>query len=362
MPDPAPAPAPVDDLLRALVEREGSDLHLLDGQPPKARVHGVLAPLDEAAAGDGLPAVAELVAPVLAARHRTKFERDGETDLAYEVAGTGRFRVNVFRHHHGAGAVFRVIPQDIPELADLNIPEEVERFTKLRSGLVLVTGPTGSGKSSTLAAILHAINRRESRHVVTVEDPIEFLHRDLASTFTQREVGRDTESFAAALRSAARQAPDLVLIGEMRDRETIHLALTLAEMGMLVFSTLHTNSAGRTIDRIVEVFPDEQQGQVRAMVAGSLQGALSQILCRRVDEEGRIPATELLFTSNALRAVIREGASHKIESMLQAGRAEGMHRMDDSLFRLASDGVIAGEEAYRKASDKGRFQRFTQSV
>ncbi len=375
----------IDDLLRELVKRGGSDLHLLDGQAPKGRIHGVLEPLSSAPAPQGTtaypepdpappsppspathfpsdaPPVADLVAPILAPRHRARFESDGEADLAYDVADVGRFRVNVFRHHFGVGAVFRVIPRQIPELADLSIPAEVERFTTMRSGLVLVTGPTGSGKSSTLAAILHAINQRERRHIVTIEDPIEFMHDDLESTFTQREVGRDTDSFAAALRSAARQAPDLVLLGEMRDRETIHLALTLAEMGMLVFSTLHTNSAGRTIDRIVEVFPDEQQGQVRAMVAGSLQGALSQVLCRRIDGDGRIPATELLFTSTALRAVIREGASYKIESMLQAGRADGMHRMDDSLFRLVSDGVIAGEEAYRKATDKSRFQRFTSA-
>ena len=199
----------------------------------------------------------------------------------------------------------------------------------------------------------------ERRHVITVEDPIEFLHFDIESSFTQREVGRDTASFADALRSAARQDPDLILVGEMRDRETIGLALTLAEMGMLVFSTLHPNSAGRTIDRIVEVFPDDEQPQVRDMLAQSLKGVLSQVLCRRKDEKGgRIPATELLFTSTALRSVIREGAAHKIESMLQAGKSEGMHRMDDSLFRLASQGLISGEEAFRKASEKDRFQRF----
>jgi len=343
----------IDDMLRALHERGGSDLHLLDGTPPKARVHGRLDALES----EVVP-VAPLVEPLLDARHEERFEERGEVDLAYEVAGVARFRVNVFRHHEGVGAVFRTIPRRIPSLEELHIPQEVERFTTLRSGLVLITGPTGSGKSSTLAALLNLINLSEKRHIITIEDPIEFRHNDVESTFTQREVGRDTESFAAALRSAARQSPDLVLVGEMRDQETIRLALTLAEMGMLVFSTLHTNSASRTIDRIVEVFPDEQQEQVRAMLAGSLRGVLSQILCRRIDETGRIPATELLFDSTAIRAVIREGSAHKIESMLQGGRSEGMHRMDDSLFRLASDGLIAGEEAFRKAGDKGRFQRF----
>jgi twitching motility protein PilT len=293
-------------------------------------------------------------------RHRRIFEREGETDLAYEVEGAGRFRVNVFNHHGGLGAVFRIIPQKIPTLEELQLPAEVERFSRLPAGLVLVTGPTGSGKSSTLAALLDVINTSYDRHVVTIEDPIEFVHADRRSTFTQREVGRDTESVAAALRSAARQDPDLILVGEMRDRETIHLALTLAEMGMLVFSTLHTNSAGRTIDRIVEVFPEDRQTQIRAMLAGSLQGVLSQLLCRSLDGEGRVPATELLFTSTALRSVIREGAAYKIESMLQGGRSEGMHRMDDSLFQLARGGTIAGEEAYRKAQDKSRFLRFME--
>jgi twitching motility protein PilT len=350
---PSKAKPHVDDLLRQVVERSGSDLHLLDGLPPKVRVHGALEPLDVPPAP-----VEKLVAPVLDDRHKGIFERFGETDLAYAVEGAGRFRVNVFRHQGGTGAVFRLIPRHIPTLDELSLPPEVARFADVQSGLVLVTGPTGSGKSSTLAALLAMINLREKRHIVTVEDPIEYVHIDVESTFTQREVGRDTDSFAAALKSAARQDPDLLLVGEMRDKETIHSALTLAEMGMLVFSTLHTNSAGRTIDRIVEVFPEEQQLQIRSMLAESLQGVLSQILCRRADVEGRIPATELLFTSTALKSVIREGAAHKIESMLQAGRAEGMHRMDDSLFRLASEGMISGEEAYRKASDKARFGRF----
>jgi len=349
----------LDGLLRDLLAREGSDLHLRDGESPKARVHGVLEPLDADVSARDLAAWIE---HSLDDRQRRLFERNGEVDLAYEVPATARFRVNVFRHLNGLGAVFRLIPRRIPSIDELNIPAEVLRFTKVRSGLVLVTGPTGSGKSSTLAALLDEINRNEKRHVVTIEDPIEFMHNEVDSIFTQREVGRDTDSFAAALRSAARQDPDLVLVGEMRDRETIHLALTLAEMGMTVFSTLHTNSAGRTIDRIVEVFPEDQQPKIRSMLASSLQGVLSQILCRRVDEAGRIPATELLFTSTALRSVIREGAAHKIESMLQAGRNEGMHRMDDSLFRLAIEGSISGEEAYRKATDKSRFQRFVGSA
>jgi len=345
----------VDALLRDLVTRDGSDLHLLEGLVAKARVHGVLEPVT-----DEEPPVAAWVDELLDERHRRIFLEDGEADLAYDVADAGRFRVNVFRHHHGVGAIFRLIPRTIPSLDELHLPAEVERFTHFNRGLVLVTGPTGCGKSSTLAALLDAINRSESRHIITIEDPIEFLHDDVMSTFTQREIGRDTDSFAAALRSAARQDPDLVLVGEMRDKVTMQLALTLAEMGMLVYSTLHTNSAGRTIDRIVEVFPDEQQPQVRSMLAESLRGVLSQILCRRIDEPGRIPATELMFSSTALRSVIREGAAHKIESMLQGGRAQGMHRMDDALFRLATEGSIAGEEAFRKSADKSRFLRFVE--
>jgi twitching motility protein PilT len=343
----------IDEFLRALNDRGGSDLHLIDGTAPKARIHGRLETLQA-----DLVDVRPILEPLLDDRHRKQFEDNGQVDLAYEVPGVARFRVNIFLQHHGVGAVFRTIPRRIPSLDELNISDEVVQFTNMKHGLVLVTGPTGSGKSSTLAALLNVINLDEKRHIVTIEDPIEFRHNNVESTFTQREVGRDTASFADALRSAARQSPDLVLVGEMRDQETIRLALTLAEMGMLVFSTLHTNSASRTIDRIVEVFPDAQQSQVRSMLSGSLRGVLSQILCRRIDDTGRIPATELMFNSTAMQAIIRKGEAHKMESMIQAGKSVGMHRMDDSLFRLVSEGAIAGEEAYRKANDKGRFQRF----
>ncbi len=343
----------LDGLLRDLEAREGSDLHLIEGRVPKSRVHGALEPVLEHEVD-----VSAMVDGILDDRQRGILADRGEVDLAYDVDGVGRFRVNAFHHHGGVGAVFRLIKTRIDTLEELGIPPQVERFTDLTRGLVLVTGPTGSGKSSTLAALLDVINERDARHVVTIEDPIEYLHRDKRSTFTQRELGKDSDSFAAALQSAARQDPDLVLVGEMRDRETIGLALTLAEMGMLVFSTLHTNGAGRTIDRIVEVFEEDEQPQVRAMLAESLQGVLSQILCRTTDGEGRVPATEVMFTSTAVRSVIREGAAHKIESMLQAGRDEGMHRMDESLYRLVTEGVISGEEAYRKANEKARFDRF----
>ena len=345
----------LDALLAHLEAREGSDLHLLDGLPPRVRVHGELED-----AGEPGP-VGPLVEPLLDARRRALFDAHGEVDLAHAAGAAGRFRVNVFRHHGGMGAVFRRIPARIPTLEELRIPEAVARLADARGGLVLVTGPTGSGKSSTLAALLALVNRRDARHVVTIEDPVEFLHEDDRCTFSQREVGDDTACFADALRSAARQDPDLVLVGEMRDFETIRLALTLAEMGMLVYSTLHTTSAGRTVDRIVEVFPEDQQAAARAMLAESLQGVLSQALCRTADGRGRLPATELLLTSTALRSVIREGAAHKVESMLQAGRAEGMHRMDDSLWRLAEEGAVAGEEAYRLAADKQRFARLLPS-
>ena len=345
----------IDRYLQMVRDSGGSDLHLASGVVPKIRVHGRLVPAEQPVDPHELE---KEVTALMDDAHRARFESTGEVDLAYQTEAAGRFRVNVFRHHGGLGAVFRHIPIRIPSLEKLAIPDEVQRFAQMKSGLVLVTGPTGSGKSSTLAAVLDKINHSDSRHVITIEDPIEFLHTDDRCTFTQREVGRDSESFAAALRSAGRQDPDLLLVGEMRDRETIQLALTLAEMGMLVFSTLHTNSAGRTIDRVVEVFPEARQAQIRSMMAGSLQGVLSQILCRRADGTGRVPATELLFSSTAVRSVIREGASHKIESILQAGRSEGMHSMDDSLLKLVQAEHIEGFEAYRKAADKARFHRF----
>ena len=343
----------LNDLLRDLIEREGSDLHLLDGVPPKIRVHGSLELVREEPVDVGA-----LVLGLLDTRQRALFDGDGEADLAYEVADLARFRVNAFRHHGGVGAVFRVIPDHIPTLEELNVPEEVERFARLRQGLVLVTGPTGSGKSSTLAALIDLINRTSARHIVTIEDPIEYVHQDQMSTVSQREIGRDAQTFQDALQSAARQDANLILVGEMRDRETIQLALTLAEMGTVVFSTLHTNSAARTIDRIVEVFPEDQQSHVRSMLAGSLQGILSQILCPRADGSGRIPATELLFASTALRNVIREGDTHKVDTLFQSGRGEGMHRLDDCLFRLAQQQLISGEDAHRRANDKSRFDRF----
>jgi len=346
----------LDSLLTELVNRAGSDLHLLDGVLPKIRVHGKLEP-----AADAPIDVAPLVLPLLDERQRGLFDRDGEADFAYEIEDVGRFRANVFRHHGGTGTVLRLIPQRIPSLDELKIPDEIERFAKLRQGLVLVTGPTGSGKSSTLAALLDVVNQTQSRHIVTIEDPIEFVHHDAMSTFTQREIGRDADTFEDALQSAARQDADLILVGEMRDRETIQLALTLAEMGTVVFSTLHTNGAGRTIDRIVEVFEEDQQPHVRSMLADSLQGVLSQILCPLAEGDGRVPATELLFASTALRAVIREGATHKVDSLFQSGRSQGMHRLDDDLFRLASEGVVSGAAADRRANDKSRFERFPTS-
>jgi twitching motility protein PilT len=343
------------DLLREVAALGGSDLHLLDGLAPRIRVRGELT----SSGGAPVDALA-LVGPILDPLRRARFDAEGEVDLAYEAEGAGRFRVNVFRHHRGAGAVFRLIPARIPTLEELRLPAAAARFASFGSGLVLVTGPTGSGKSSTLAAILDLVNGGTPRHVVTIEDPIEYVHEDRACSFTQREVGSDTESFEAALRSAMRQDADLVLVGEMRDYETIRLALSLAEMGMLVFSTLHTTSASRTVDRIVEVFPEEQQAQARAMLAESLQGILAQLLLPTRDGKGRIPATELLFTSTALRSVVREGAAHKIESMLKAGRAEGMHLMDDSLYALAEERAVSGEDAYRLANDKPRFRRFVE--
>lgn len=346
--------ARIAPFLEELVERGGSDLHLAQGERPKIRLHGRLTELDHPVLdGSTIRAYMEEVCP--ADRWRQFIEKR-DADFAYALDDRARFRVNYYCHAHGMGAVFRLIPTEIRSLEDLRMPEVLGSFAELRSGLVLVTGPTGSGKSTTLAAIIDRINASSARHIVTIEEPIEFVHRNNQSIICQREVGVDAHSFADALRAAVRQDCDVVMVGEMRDYTTISLAVSAATMGSLVFATLHTMSAVKTVDRIIEAFPAGKQPQIRTMLAECLRGICAQLLLRRADGEGRVAATEILLANSAVSNSIREGNTQNLRNIIQSGRSEGMQLMDDSLLQLLRDKVITPEEAYLNAGDKTRFR------
>jgi twitching motility protein PilT len=346
--------AKIDGFFRKLYDMGGSDLHMLAGQPPKFRIHGALEPLNMGPLDNA--ECEALLFEILDARRRRIFDELMDVDFAYELAGVSRFRCNYFRQQHGIGAVFRTIPTKIRTLKDLGVPEVCYRFTEIRSGLVLVTGPTGSGKSTTLAALINHINENYKRHIVTIEDPIEYTHPNKRSILSQREVGEDAHSFATALKAAMREDPDAILVGELRDLDTISNAITAAEMGIVVFATLHTNSAAKTIDRIIDVFPEEQQEQVRTMLSVSLQGVVSQLLLRRADGQGRVPVNEILLGSPALANMIRAGEVAKINQYIEGGRGEGMQLMDDSIMGHLEAGTVTPQEAFMKALDKGRFE------
>lgn len=346
----------IDDILSSLMEHAGSDLHLNAGLPPMMRVDGELRPVP---GWQILSArqVHDLVYSTLTEKQRAAFEEDLELDLAIELPGTARFRVNVMRERGQLAAVFRVIPWKVATLESLGMPQEIGNFANLTRGLVLVTGPTGSGKSTTLAAIVDKINRTRPVHIVTIEDPVEFVHESRTGVVSQREVGEDTHSFADALRHALRQDPDVILVGEMRDLETISIALTAAETGHLVLGTLHTSSAGSTIDRIVDVFPPEQQAQIRTQLAGSLAGVVCQSLCKVSDGEGRVAATEVMVTTPAIRNLIREGKIASIPSALQTGSKLGMHTLNQDLARLVEEARISHEVALAVCSDAGELNQ-----
>ncbi len=346
--------ATIDKFFKALKEQGGSDLHIQAGQPPKFRVHGRLEPLNMPPLSNA--EANKLLDEILDDKKRRKFAETWDLDFSYEVPNVARFRCNYLQCQNGVGAVFRIIPVDIKTIEDLGVPVVIKKFCDLRAGLVLVTGPTGSGKSTTLAAMIDYINRNQAQHIITIEDPIEFVHENKKSVLTQREIGTDSESFASALRAAAREDPDVILVGEMRDLETIALAITSAEMGNLVFGTLHTNSAAKTIDRVIDVFPEDQQAQVRTMLSVSLMGVVAQLLLRRADGSGRVPVNEVLIGSPALSAIIREGAIHKVISYLESGRGEGMQLMDDAILARLKAGDVSPNEAYLKAADKSRFE------
>ena len=348
--------ATIDSYLVEMVKRKASDLHLVASRPPLLRLHGELEPLAPSPlTADQLRAMLEEIAgPGLSATYR----RSGDADFAYALAGVARFRVNLFVQQNGPAAVLRIIPEKVLTLEDLGAPAVLSRLADLQQGLVLVTGPTGSGKSTTMAAIIDAINTRHARHVITVEDPLEFVHSRKKSVFSQREVGQHARSFASALRAAVREDPDVLLVGEMRDRETIGLALAAAEMGIMVFGTLHTNSAAKTIARIVDAFPEEEQPQARNSLAESLTAVVAQLLLRTADGKGRLAVHEILLRSSGLANLIREGNTAMLANAIQAGKKDGMQTMDDALFAAAQDGKVAADAAYDLAVDKKRFQAF----
>jgi twitching motility protein PilT len=346
----------IDQFLSVIVEKGGSDLHIGEGQPPKMRRHGDIMPIrvepvtrDEAAG---------MLSEICGRQSWEVFEERGDLDFAYEMDERSRFRCNFLKQSNGYGAVFRLIPTRIATLDELGIPPVVKQFGHLRGGLVLVTGPTGSGKSTTLAALIDYVNENFARHIVTIEEPIEFVHSNKRSIITQREVPVDSISFPAGLKAALREDADIVLVGEMRDLETIALALTAAETGLLVFGTLHTNNARKTIDRMVDVFPVSKQAQARTMLANSLRGVLAQLLLKRADGSGRLAVNEILLASPAVSAIIREGATQKLQDVIVAGKGQGMQFMDDAIYALLQGGTVSPHEAFMKAIDKNRFKQF----
>ena len=341
---------PLDTILLRMLELQASDVHLSSGTRPVFRIHGEMS---EQAEQPVLTSdeVERLLAPIFPERNRSEFLQRNDTDFAYEIAGAARFRVNVFRDRLGVGAVFRQIPIEILTVQDLGLPASVVRLGDLTKGLVLVTGPTGSGKSTTLAALVDYVNETRTDHIITIEDPVEFVHRNKKCLVNQREVGSHTSSFKDALRAALREDPDIVMVGEMRDLETMAIAIETAETGHLVFGTLHTTTATSTVDRIVDQFPADRQQQIRTMLADSLKGVVAQTLCRKVGG-GRIAALEVLLTNNAVANLIRDGKTFQLPSVLQTSKAQGMVLLNDSLLDLVKRGLVEPREAYLRAVDK----------
>ncbi len=346
----------IDTFLELVVNQQGSDLHLVSGNPPRIRLYGDLFPVkyrnltaDE---------TADLLYETMPAGVRQFFDSRYSLDYAYEAPGLGRFRVNAFRHLRGLGAVFRVIPAAVQTLDDLALPAVLKPLCREKKGLILVTGPTGSGKSTTLAAMVDFINRERKGHIITIEDPVEFIHHGKGCLFSQREVKLNTPSFAAALRSALREDPDVILVGELRDLETIGLAVTAAETGILILGTLHTNGAAATVDRMINVFPASEQPRIRAMLSTTLRSVISQQLVRRADGKGRLAALEILLNTAATANLIREGKTSQILNVIQAGASMGMQSLDSVLHGLFDSKLITGNEAYRKALNKEEFASY----
>ncbi|MGE0582249.1 MAG: type IV pilus twitching motility protein PilT [Steroidobacteraceae bacterium] len=346
--------ARIDEYLGEILDRKGSDLHFIAGDPPRIRLYGDLSPLRP----DRLDAATarEVLYEIMPRKAIDRFEAKDGADFAYTLPGRGRFRVNVLRHLNGVGAVFRAIPSKALTLDELNLPQSVRQLCRANNGLILVTGKTGSGKSTTLAAMIDDINRREKGHILTVEDPIEFVHERRNCLISQREIGVHAASFASALHSALREDPDVILVGELRDLETMSIAVTAAEMGILVMGTLHTNGAAPTVDRMVNAFPADKQSHVRTMLSTSLRGVISQQLLQRADRNGRVAALEVLVNTPAVSNLIRQGKLDQLETVMQSGAQAGMRTMDSAIEQLLKERQVSGKEAYKKGINKAKFE------
>jgi len=341
----------VDAFLELLIKQKGSDLHLVSGNPPRIRLYGEIHPIKYRELTED--ETKDLLFEIMSDRVRTIFEEKGGIDFGYELPGASRFRVNAFRHLGGTGAVFRAIPEQIVTLDELRMPSVLKSLSRQRKGLILVSGPTGSGKSTTLAAMIDIINTERKGHIITIEDPVEHVHQHKGCLISQREVGDHTEGFASALRSALREDPDVILVGEMRDLETISLAVTAAEMGILILATLHT-------DRIINVFPPGEEPYIRSMLSTSLCGVVSQQLVKTADNRGRVAAVETLINNSAVSNIIREGKTEQLETVIQGGALQGMQSIDMALRRLLDEKMITGEGAYRKARHKPNFEQYRE--
>jgi len=352
--------ARIDAFFQLLNEQGASDLHLVTGQQPAMRIRGEIERIKyDILDNDGLKAMLYEIAPEYKIK---QFEETGDIDFAYEIPGLARYRANFFQQKWGIAAVFREIPSKILSCQELALPEVIAKLALLPRGLVLVTGPTGSGKSTTLAAIINEANKLRKDHIITIEDPIEFVHQSQSCIVNHREVGAHTKTFTAALRGALREDPDIILVGEMRDLETISLAIEAASTGHLVFGTLHTTSAAKTVDRVIEVFPANQQAQIRSTLSDGIRAVICQTLFKRVDKKGRCAALEILIATSAVRNLIRESKTFQIPSTIQTGKKYGMQLLDDAIFDLLNKGWISGDDAYAKCNDKARFRQYLKGA
>ena len=344
----------IDQFLKDALAKNSSDLHFISGDPARVRIHGELTTLSDEVLTNDL--VNEAVYEIMDGQMQRDFEQNDAVDFAYEIPDLSRFRVNVMRHLNGIGAVMRAIPSKALTLEELDMHEVVHILCKQTQAMILVTGKTGSGKSTTLAAMVDAINKRMKGHIVTIEDPIEFVHTRKNCLISQRELGKHTDTFADALHSALREDPDVILVGELRDLETISIAVTAAEMGILVMGTLHTNGAAQTVDRMVNTFPADKQSHIRTMLSTSLRGVISQQLLPLKDKPGRVAALEVLVNTAGVANLIRQGKLDQLETAMQSGGATGMQTMDSALMDLVEGGIVSGQEAYQQANNKARFK------